>query len=90
MMKHRYLEVTFRNGKPVAAYLYLPRNAADRSVRTERHEQGLLIDFTADGRAIGIEITAPTKLSVAALNRALAAVNQEPATAEELGPVAAA
>ena len=89
-MKDRYLEVTFRNGKPLAAYLYLPRNPEDASVRTERAGDGLLIDFAADGRPIGIEITAPSKLSLETLNRALAAVNQDPATADELGPLAAA
>ncbi|HUU83338.1 MAG TPA: DUF2283 domain-containing protein [Phycisphaerae bacterium] len=89
-MKQRYLEITFRNGKPLAAYLYLPRNPGDVSVRTERHGDGLLIDFAADGRAIGIEITAPGKLSLQTLNRALIAVNQAPATADELGPLAAA
>jgi uncharacterized protein YuzE len=89
-MENRYLEVTYRNGKPLAAYLYLPRNPGDVSVRTERHSDGLLIDFAADGRAIGIEITAPSKLSLETLNRALAAVNQHPATAADLGPLAAA
>jgi len=85
----RYLEVTFRNGNPLAAYLYLPRNPEDTSAYTVRREEGLLIDFAADGRAIGIEITSPTRVSLEALNRALAAANQEPATADELGPVAA-
>jgi len=89
-MKHRYLEVTFRNGKLMAAYLYLPRRPGDVSVRTERQAEGLLIDFAADGRAIGIEIAAPSKLSLETLNHALAAVHQDPATSDELGPLAAA
>ncbi len=33
-MGKRYLEVTYRDGKPVAAYLYLQRQSGDRSVRT--------------------------------------------------------
>ena len=89
-MKHRYLEVTYRNGKPIAAYFYLARESEDASARTERREEGLLVDFAADGRAIGIEITSPGSLSLAALNRALAALNQEPATPDELAPLAAA
>ena len=44
-MKQRYLEVTFRNGKAIAAYLYLPRKAGDVSERTEKREGGLLIDM---------------------------------------------
>jgi len=89
-MKHRYLEVTFRNGKLIAAYLYLPRRPGDVSIRTERQAAGLLIDFAEDGRAIGIEIAAPSKVSLDTLNHALSAVNQDPATADELGPLAAA
>ena len=57
--------------------------------RREKREGGLLIDFAADGRAIGIEITAPATLSLDVLNRALGAVDQKPATASELAPFAA-
>ncbi len=89
-MKQRYLEVTFRNGKAIAAYLYLPRETGDVSERTEKRDGGLLIDFAADGRAIGIEITSPGTLSINALNRALADVNQEPASRDELAPLVAA
>lgn len=89
-MRHRYLEVTFRKGRPVAAYLYLPRVAGDASVRTERHECGLLIDYAADGRAIGVEITAPSQVTLAALNRILAELGEEPASEEDLAPLIAA
>jgi len=34
-MKHSYLEVTYRNGRPLGAYYYLPRHEGDASVRTE-------------------------------------------------------
>jgi len=35
-MRARYLEVTFRKGKPFAAYFYLSRNLGEKSVRTEK------------------------------------------------------
>jgi uncharacterized protein YuzE len=89
-MKDRYLEVTYRKGKPLAAYLYLPRREGDTSARTERGDSGLLIDYAADGRPIGIEITVPSVLSLEVLNRTLAALSQEPATREEMAPVIAA
>jgi len=44
-MKDRYLEVTFRHGRPIAAYYYLPRGTDQKSVRTRRVEPGLIIDF---------------------------------------------
>jgi uncharacterized protein YuzE len=82
--------VTFRDGKPLVAYLYLPRSPGDRSVRTERREGGLLIDYAADGRPIGIEITAPEGLLREILNGVLADLNQEPVTDRELAPLDAA
>ena len=89
-MKHRYLEVTFRHGRPIAAYYYLPRRADQKSSRTQRVEPGMVIDFAADGQAIGIEITAPELLSLHALNAVLQQLGQAPATEADLAPVLAA
>lgn len=89
-MKHRYLEVTFRHGRPIAAYYYLPRNADQKSTRTRRVEPGMVIDFAADGQAIGIEITAPELLSLHELNAVLEQLGQAPATEADLAPVLAA
>jgi hypothetical protein len=58
-MRGRFLEVTYRDGKPIAAYLYLPRRPDDHSVRTRRFDRGLVMDLAEDGRPIGIEITSP-------------------------------
>jgi len=90
MMKEPYLEVTFRRGRPVAAYYYLPRRPGQKSVRTRRVEPGMVIDFARGGRPIGIELTAPSKLSVTALNRVLRELGFPPVTREDLAPVLAA
>lgn len=89
-MKQRYLEVTFRKGKPLAAYLYLHRNPGDASVRTEKREAGLVVDFTSDGRAIGVEITSPSLVGLTALNRIMASLNEAPLTQDDVRPLAAA
>lgn len=89
-MKEPYLEVTFRHGRPIAAYYYLPRNSTQKSVRTRRVEPGLVIDFTADDEAIGIEITTPAKVSLAALNAVLRDLGHTPASEADLAPVLAA
>ena len=68
-MKEPYLEVTFRHGRPIAAYYYLPRRPGQKSYRAKRVEPGLVVDLSRRARPIGIEITAPRKVSVAALNR---------------------
>lgn len=89
-MKQRYLEVTFRKGKPLAAYLYLQRKPGDTSARTEKHEGGLIVDFASDGRAIGVEITSPSLVNLSALNTVMSSLNEAPLTLEEVRPLAAA
>ena len=89
-MKERYLEVTFRHGRPIAAYYYLPRGADQKSVRTRRVEPGLIIDFASNDQAIGIEITAPDLVSLAGLNAVLQDLGQAPASQADLAPVVAA
>src|SRR5262245_43484800 len=86
-MKHRFLEVTYRKGKPLAAYFYLPRNSEDTSVKSVKQDGGLLIDYSSDGRAIGIEITAPSKVTLEQVNQALLAAKQEPVQADEIAPL---
>jgi hypothetical protein len=50
----------------------------------------LVIDFTAQGQAIGIEITAPAKVSLAALNAVLQDLGHAPTSEVDLAPVLAA
>jgi hypothetical protein len=89
-MKDLYLEVTFRHGRPLAAYLYLPREPSDKSYRTEKTAPGLVIDFNRSGTPIGIEITAPAKSSAAALNRILRRLGLPTVTRADLAPLRAA
>lgn len=89
-MKDAYLEVTFRRGCPLAAYLYLPRRASDESHRTSYLEAGLVVDFNQDGSPIGIEITAPSKLTLDAVNKVLRALGQPGVTRADLAPLRAA
>jgi uncharacterized protein YuzE len=88
-MRQRYLEVTFRNGKPLAAYLYLPREGRVIVASTREAGNGLKIDFDAAGDPVGVEITAPSLVSVASLNAVLERLGAEAIAAEELAPLAA-
>jgi hypothetical protein len=38
-MKDAYLEVTYRKGRPLAAYLYLPREPGVKIARSEKAGQ---------------------------------------------------
>jgi hypothetical protein len=49
-----------------------------------------VIDYASDGQAIGIEITAPSQLSVDALNAVLRELGHAPATEADLAPLVAA
>jgi uncharacterized protein YuzE len=89
-MSERYLEITYRKGRPFAAYLFLPRRPDDRSARTERFTEVLVIDYAADGRAIGIEIVHPQAVTAAEINRALAHLDQSPLGEEDFAPLKAA
>ncbi len=89
-MNQAYLEVTYRHGQPLAAYYYLARKPGDRASRTSRGPSGLLVDYTRSGRAIGIEITAPSTLSLAAMNHVLRELGQRPIKRAELSPLLAA
>lgn len=89
-MNESYLEVTYRHGRPIAAYYYLPRRSQDRSHRTKRVEPGLVIDFTRAGKPIGIEILAPDKLTLAAFNRLLHELGFPPLKRADLAPLMAA
>ncbi len=89
-MTEPYLEVTFRQGRPIAAYLYLPRRAQEKSYSTSKAEPGLVIDFNRSGKPIGIEITAPAMLKVAALNKVLHNLGLPPVSRSDLAPLRAA
>lgn len=89
-MKRAYLEVTFQQGKPVAGYYYLPRLGGDAVVRSERRQAGILVDYAADGRAIGIEFTSPRQITLEAVNKVLSDIHQTPATRDDLLPLLAA
>jgi len=89
-MNEPYLEVTFRHGRPLAAYYYLPRRAGERSHRTKRVEPGMVVDFSRAGRPIGIEITAPTNVTLAAINRVLRRLGFAAMKGADLVPLRAA
>ena len=74
----------------IAAYYYLPRRPGQRSVRTKRVEAGLLVDYARGGRPIGVEITAPGTLSVAAFNRVLRELGFRSVKRADMAPLIAA
>lgn len=90
-MTERSLQITYRKGRPLAAYLYLVHSTGEKSVRTNPSPDGLLVvDYGADGRAIGVEITAPEAVTLYRLNTLLAELGQPPLPENEFRPITAA
>lgn len=88
-MREPYLEITFRHGRAVAAYYYLPRQPEQRSHRTVQAGPGILVDYSVDGRPLGLEITAPAKVSLEVLNSVLLSLGLAPLEQAEFAPLAA-
>ena len=89
-MKERYLEVTFRKGKALAAYVYLPRHGEMKSAKTVAAAPGILVDYAGSGEPIGLEITAPAHVTVEQINAVLVPLGFARMTPEELAPLRAA
>lgn len=89
-MREPYLEVTYRRGRALAAYYYLPRRPGQKCLRTVEVEPGLLVDYGRGGKPIGIEITAPGRLTLAKMNRLLRELGQPEMKRTDLAPLRAA
>lgn len=90
-MTERSLQVTYRKGRVFSAYLHLSHRASEKSARTAPSPDGLLVvDYAADGRPLGIEITSPLAVTLERLNRLLADLGEPPLAEQEYRPVRAA
>ena len=88
-MRHRYLEITFRNGKPLAAYLYLPLRSGARVAKTVDEGNGVRVDVDDQGCPMGIEITAPGAVTITELNAVLVRHGSSALAEAEWAPLAA-
>jgi hypothetical protein len=88
MMTERSLQVTYRKGRPFAAYLYLSHATGEKSARTVATPDGLLVvDYNSAGRPVGVEITAPQAMLLERINALLASLGQPPLADHEFKPV---
>lgn len=88
-MKATTLEVTFRKGRPFAAYLRLEGPRA-RVKRTKEVAPSLLVDFDEGGRVLGLEILAFDDATVARINEVLVSIGHAALPEQELAPLRAA
>ena len=88
-MTERSLQVTYRKGRTFAAYLHLSHPTEEKSARTVASPDGLLIvDYSASGKPLGVEITAPQAVPLDRLNQLLAELSEPPLAEQDykLGP----
>ena len=88
-MRATTLEVTFRKGRPFAAYLRLEGPRA-RVKRTKEVAPALLVDFDEVGRPLGLEILAFDDMTVASINEVLLSIGHAALPDQELAPLRAA
>ena len=84
------LQVTYRNGKPFAAYIYISHVPGVRSARSEHVGSELVIDFAPDGSPLGIEIISPGFVSRDEIRSAFERLGLNPPTHDDLAPLQAA
>ena len=90
-MTERSLQITYRKGRVFAAYLHLSHQTGEKSARTVASADGLLVvDYGAEGRALGVEITTPFAVSLERLNELLVELGETPLSERDYLPLRAA
>jgi hypothetical protein len=90
-MTERTLQISYRKGRPFAAYLHLSHPTGQRSARTAASSDGLLVvDFASNGQPMGVEITAPQAVALGRLNQLLSDLGEQPLGEQEYRPLRAA
>jgi hypothetical protein len=89
-MEKPFLEVTFRKGKVLAAYLHLRRSSRGKAARSSVRSHGMVVDFSATGDPLGVEITAPSRFDVDALNELLRELHVAEIDPADLAPLRSA
>ena len=90
-MRQIYLKVTYRDdGSPFAAYLHLPSKPNEKRAKCRRVEPGMILDINNEGELIGVELTAPSLVTLDDVNKVLAEYGLEPIKEATLKPLLAA
>jgi hypothetical protein len=90
-MKQIYLRVTYRDdGSLFAAYLHLPSEPNEKRAKCRRVEPGMILDINKYEKLIGIELTAPTLVSLDDINKVLEEYGLNPIKEATLKPLIAA
>lgn len=90
-MTERSLQVTYRKGRPFAAYVHLSHPTGQKTAKTVASPDGLLVvDYSVTGRPVGVEITAPQAVPLERLNQLLSDLGEAPVAEQDYRLVRAA
>lgn len=84
------LQVTYKAGRALAAYLYLAGNGNRQVARSEEAGRDLVVDYGRDGSPVGIEILSPHATTLEDLWSLCDRLGIERPSAEELRPLSVA
>ena len=84
------LQITYQKGRPLAAYLYLASNGNGKVARSEEAGADLVVDYSADGFPVGIEILSPGATSLEDVWGLCDRLGIERPSADDLSPLSAA
>jgi len=88
-MNHVDLELTYRGGRPRLGYLYLSEDPNEKSEHSRRVGAAMVIDLNKGGKLIGIELLAPSMVTLEAINGILKEYGMEPLKESDLAPLLA-
>ena len=89
MLKHPFLEVTYRRGKPVAGYLYLGEPSSGAPCETKHVRLDGLVDIDSNGEALGVEFLAPGFVTPEDIQAIVRCLHGVPVPTEDLSPIMA-
>lgn len=84
------LEVTYLRGRPAVAYLRLSHRLGEKAARTEQVGENLVVDYAADGSALGIEVVSPTRVTLDEIRALFGRLGLASPNDEDLAPLRAA
>jgi uncharacterized protein YuzE len=87
-MSQRELQITYHDGRALAAYLYLSYGVERKSVRTVASADHLLVvDYAETGQPLGVEIVTPQAVTLQRLNQLLVEIGEAPMAEQEYAPL---
>ena len=89
-MGQAHLEITYRHGAALAAYLRMPRAAGAKVAQTQEISETILADVDAEGRLLGLELLSPSSTTIAEVQAALAEFTVATVSDDDLRPLKAA